>query len=69
MALRKSAFAQDVEQAHFVLESLPTLGISLAQVTQQLEDQGVETFNKPFDQLMETLEKDRLEVQRRPVHV
>ncbi|MEP7152866.1 MAG: transaldolase [Nitrospira sp.] len=60
---------QDVEQAHFVLESLPTLGISLAQVTQQLEDQGVETFNKPFDQLMETLEKDRLEVQRRPVHI
>lgn len=60
---------QDVEQAHFVLESLPTLGISLAQVTQQLEDQGVETFNKPFDQLMETLEKDRLEVQRRPAHV
>ncbi len=60
---------QDVEQVHFVLESLPTLGISLAQVTQQLEDQGVETFNKPFDQLMETLEKNRLEVQRRPVHV
>lgn len=60
---------QDVEQAYFVLESLPTLGISLAQVTQQLEDQGVETFNKPFDQLMDTLAKDRLKVQRRAVNV
>jgi len=24
-------------------------------VTQQLEDKGVEKFNKPFDKLMETL--------------
>ena len=59
---------QDVEQAHLVLESLPTLGISLAQVTQQLEDQGVELFNKPFDQLMDRLEKDRFNVQRRAVN-
>jgi hypothetical protein len=26
-------------------------------VTQQLEDQGVEKFNQPFDKLMETLAK------------
>jgi transaldolase/transaldolase/glucose-6-phosphate isomerase len=39
------------------LERLPELGISIDQVTQQLEDEGVEKFNKPFDKLMETLAK------------
>ena len=46
---------QDVEQARFVLERLPDLGINLDQVTQQLEDEGVEKFNKPFDKILQTL--------------
>jgi len=33
------------------------LGISIDKVTQQLEDQGVEEFNKRFDKLLETLAK------------
>jgi transaldolase len=40
-----------------VLERLPELGISIDKVTQQLEDEGVEKFNKPFDKLMETWRK------------
>jgi len=39
---------QDVEEARLVLERLPKLGISLGHVTQQLEDEGVEKFNKPW---------------------
>jgi transaldolase len=46
---------QDVEEARLVLERLSELGISLDQVTQQLEDDGVEKFNKPFDKLLQTL--------------
>ena len=45
---------QDVERASWVLQQLPELGISIDKVTQQLEDEGVEKFNKPFDKLMET---------------
>ena len=41
--------------AALVLKRLPELGISIDEVTQQLEDEGVTTFNKPFDKLMETL--------------
>jgi transaldolase len=37
------------------LERLPELGISIDHVTRQLEDEGIEKFNKPFDKLMETL--------------
>jgi hypothetical protein len=31
------------------LERLPELGISLAKVTRQLEDEGVDKFNKPSE--------------------
>ena len=51
----KARLEQDVEEARLVLERLPELGISLDQVTQQLEDDGVVKFNKPFDKLLQTL--------------
>jgi transaldolase len=51
----KARLEQDVEEARMVLERLPELGISLGHVTQQLEDDGVEKFNKPFDTLLQTL--------------
>jgi transaldolase len=51
----KSRLEQDVKEARRVLEQLPELGIGIDNVTQQLEDEGVEKFNKPFDKLMETL--------------
>ena len=51
----KARLEQGVEKARWVLERLPELGISIDDVTRQLEDEGVERFNKPFDNLMETL--------------
>ena len=51
----KARLEQEVEEARGVLERLSELGIRIDQVTQQLEDEGVEKFNKPFDKLMETL--------------
>jgi transaldolase len=53
----KARLEQDVEEARMVLERLPDLGISLDHVTQQLEDDGVEKFNKPFDNILQTLGK------------
>jgi transaldolase len=53
----KPRLEQDVERAGWVLGQLPILGVSIDKVTQQLEDEGVEKFNKPFDKLMETLER------------
>jgi transaldolase len=51
----KARLEQDVKEARWVLERLPELGISIDNVTRQLEDEGVEKFSKPFDKLMETL--------------
>lgn len=51
----KVRLEQDVKEASQVLERLPELDISIDKVTQQLEDEGVDKFNKPFDKLMESL--------------
>ncbi len=48
---------QDLDAAHWVLEQLPALGISIDQVTQQLEDEGDQKFSEPYDHLMATLGK------------
>jgi transaldolase len=47
----------DVEKAAGIVERLLELGINIGSITQQLEDEGVEKFNKPFDKLMEALDK------------
>jgi len=55
----KARLERDVKIAHWMLERLPELGIHIGDVTRQLEDEGVEAFNRPFDKLMETLKQRR----------
>jgi len=59
----KARLEQDVEEARSVLGRLHELGIDIDNATRQLEDEGVEKFNKPFDKLMATL------AQRSPQHL
>jgi transaldolase/glucose-6-phosphate isomerase len=54
-----SRIEEGAEEAHKVLRQLAELAIDIDQVTQQLEDEGVEKFNKPYDSLMETLKTKR----------
>jgi transaldolase len=51
----QSRLEENVGDAARLLKHLSTLGIDLDQVTQQLEDEGVEKFNRPFDELMAAL--------------
>lgn len=53
---------EGLDEARAVLGRLPELGIDIDDVTQQLEDEGVEKFNKPYDTLMKTLEEKRAQV-------
>jgi transaldolase len=48
-----------LDQATAVLAKLPSLGIDLAAVTQQLEDEGIEKFNKPFEKLLNAIEAQK----------
>lgn len=58
----KVRLEQDIEEAKNILQRLPALGINIDKVTQQLEEEGVEKFNHPFDKLMETLVKKCQEI-------
>jgi transaldolase len=53
----KVRLEQDVNQARMIFQNLPKLGLNIDKLTQQLEDEGIEKFDKPFDKLIETLEK------------
>ncbi|MDA3923850.1 MAG: transaldolase [Kiritimatiellae bacterium] len=48
---------QHIGEAARLLKQLPTLGIDLDVLTQQLEEEGIEKFNKPFDELMEQIQR------------
>ncbi len=53
---------EDVDHARRVLAGLAEVGIDIDQVTQQLEDEGVAKFDKPFDALMAALARKMAEV-------
>ena len=56
---------QDVDKADKTLQTLESLGISIDEATQQLEDEGVEKFVTPFGSLMDTLAEARREALER----
>jgi transaldolase/glucose-6-phosphate isomerase len=58
---------EGVAEAREVLRRLPGVGIDLAAVTQQLEEEGVQKFNVSFDRLMTTLEEKRAAALTEPV--
>ncbi|MGD0827606.1 MAG: transaldolase [Desulfobaccales bacterium] len=58
-----SRLSEGADQAAAILQRLPELGIDLNRVTGQLEDEGVEKFNQPYDKLMCSLEGKRRQAQ------
>lgn len=46
---------EGVEEAKWIMAQLSALGIDIDKITQQLEDEGVNKFNEPFDKLMKVL--------------
>ncbi len=54
-----SCLEEKLTEAEWVMRTLPELGIDIDRVTQQLEDEGIEKFNKPYDSLMQTIGKKR----------
>ncbi|MGA9575162.1 MAG: transaldolase [Lysobacterales bacterium] len=54
----------DTRGAKQQLDALDALGINLAQITRELEQEGVQKFADSYDQLMATLEDKRFDVTR-----
>lgn len=55
----KNVLETDIDNAKHVLNELKNAGINIDEITQQLEDEGVEKFNKPYNKLMDAIEKQR----------
>ena len=52
----------NLQEASEVMERLSELRISMDQVTELLEKEGVNSFTNSFDRLMESLEQKRSQV-------
>jgi len=51
----KIRLTSDIDKATFTFKCLPEVGIYIDQVTQQLENEGVDKFNQSYDNLISTL--------------
>ena len=61
-----SRLEDGLDPAREVLDCLAEVDINIDRVTQQLEDEGVDKFVKPFDRLMDTLKKERKAALKQP---
>ncbi len=51
-----------LDTATETLEKLKTAGIDIDKITQQLEDEGIDKFNKPFEKLLQAIEDQKAKV-------
>ncbi|MGE5343361.1 MAG: transaldolase [Candidatus Omnitrophota bacterium] len=54
---RADTLESNVEEAEQIFRWLPELGIDIRDVTQQLENEGIQKFNEPYDQLIQSIGK------------
>jgi len=50
---------QDLDKATQTLDRLKQVGIDIDKITQQLEDEGIDKFNKPYDKLLQAIEEQK----------
>jgi len=53
---------EGLDTATSILDKLKTAGIDIDALTQQLEDEGIDKFNKPFEKLLNTIEAQKAKV-------
>jgi len=58
----KNRLEEGLFKASAVLVQLKEKGIDIDDITQKLEEEGIEKFNKPYDKLMEAIEKTKQQI-------
>ncbi len=53
------SITKDVKHAYQVLEELKNNGIDIDEITQKLEDEGIEKFNTAYDKLLNSIEEQK----------
>ncbi len=57
----------DVEKSYEIMEKLKTVGVDIDKVTSELIEEGIDKFNKPYDETMESLTKKMKESEEQQV--
>lgn len=57
--IAENTLEQGLDQATAILDKLSAIGIDIDKITQQLEDEGVDKFNKPFEKLLQAIEDQK----------
>ncbi|HTE00307.1 MAG TPA: transaldolase [Mucilaginibacter sp.] len=60
--IAENTLEQGLDKATEILDKLKTAGIDIDKITQQLEDEGIEKFNKPFEKLLQAIEDQKTKV-------
>ena len=55
----ENTLIEDIDYANKVMDDLKDNGIDIDDITQKLEDEGVEKFNKAYDNLLESIDKQK----------
>jgi len=50
---------QGLDKATETLDRIKKAGIDIDKITQQLEDEGIDKFNKPFEKLLQAIEDQK----------
>jgi len=51
-------------EATAALDKLKSIGINIDEITQRLEDEGIDKFNKPFEKLLQAIEDQKAKVKQ-----
>jgi len=54
----RTTLTENIADAKKVMDTLPTVGISMKEVTDKLTDDGVKLFSEAFDKLLQAIEKN-----------
>ncbi len=57
--IAENTLEQGLDKATDTLNRLKAAGIDIDKITQQLEDEGIEKFNKPFEKLLQAIEDQK----------
>lgn len=55
----ESRLTENIDHTEMVLSKLKENGIDIDKITQKLENEGIEKFNTPFDELLERIEEQK----------
>ncbi|MBS1525460.1 MAG: transaldolase, partial [Bacteroidetes bacterium] len=62
--IAENTLEQGLDKATATLEKLKAVGINIDEITQKLEDEGIEKFNKPFEKLLQAIEDQKAKVKQ-----